>query len=84
MRGKLEQFIESMGKANLTDRARYCFLAVFLGCVHFLLAGVGMLFGMELRFFYIQPGHDSCDACYGVFNGAWLEFQQIFDIIYID
>ena len=50
MRGKPEQFIESMGKANLTDRARYCFLAVFLGCVHFLLAGVGMLFGMELRF----------------------------------
>lgn len=43
MKEKLEQIFEIMGGTNIADRTRYCLLAVFLGCVHFLLAGVGML-----------------------------------------
>lgn len=40
---KIEQLFRAAEKAQVTDRARYCFLAVFLGCVHSLLAAVGIL-----------------------------------------
>ncbi len=43
MKDKLEQFMDWMGQASMADRTRYCFLAVFLGCVHLLLAAVGFL-----------------------------------------
>ncbi len=43
MKEKLVRKFKWMGEKNMDDRARYCFLAVFLGCVHLLLAGVGIL-----------------------------------------
>lgn len=42
MKRKLGQIFKLAGDTNMTDRARYCFLAVFLGCVHLLLAVVGV------------------------------------------
>ncbi len=43
MVNKIERLFHSADEAQMADRARYCFLAVFLGCVHSLLAVVGIL-----------------------------------------
>lgn len=43
MKEKIEQLFNSVGEAQMADRVRYCFLAVFLGCVHSLLAVAGIL-----------------------------------------
>lgn len=39
----MKDMIQLVSRVRMTDRARYCFLAVFLGCVHLLLAIVGFI-----------------------------------------
>lgn len=43
MKYRVKQIYELMGKVCMTDRTRYRFLAVFLGCVHLFLALAGVL-----------------------------------------
>lgn len=43
MKSKVEQIFELVSKIGLTDRTRYRFLAVFLGCVHVFLALAGII-----------------------------------------
>lgn len=43
MKRKIEDMIQLVSGMRMADRTRYCFLAVFLGCVHLLLTLVGFL-----------------------------------------
>ncbi len=43
MKRKIEDLIQLVSGMRMADRTRYCFLAVFLGCVHLLLTLVGFL-----------------------------------------
>lgn len=43
MKNRLEQIYELVSRICMTDRTRYRFLAVFLGCVHLSLALVGII-----------------------------------------
>ena len=43
MKYRVKQIYELISKVCMTDRTRYRFLAVFLGCVHLFLALAGVL-----------------------------------------
>lgn len=43
MKNWMEATMELVSRIRTADRTRYCFLAVFLGCVHLLLAVVGFI-----------------------------------------